>query len=173
MGRPLWREVGSVVFSCCWASPAQSLSGLSPAVLISIFYFLNSWDFPNLESQVPVFISPRSSAARLYPQTLGLPKLFVYYYMIYLKFCIYTIYICMYIYIYIYIYIQGFFQSIFGTADYALPKLAPATMAASSRWNYIATDGQSASSSWWRTPFGAHDQILIFFVWKLRSFFFM
>jgi hypothetical protein len=41
VGRPLWREVGSVVFSFCWASPAQSFSGLSPTGLMSIFYCLN------------------------------------------------------------------------------------------------------------------------------------
>jgi hypothetical protein len=29
-------------------------------------------DFPNLEGQVPVFISPRNRVARLYPQALGL-----------------------------------------------------------------------------------------------------
>jgi hypothetical protein len=28
-------------------------------------------DFPNLEGQVPVFISPRNRVARLYPQALG------------------------------------------------------------------------------------------------------
>jgi hypothetical protein len=30
-----------VVFSCCWASPAESFSCLSPGGLISIFYCLN------------------------------------------------------------------------------------------------------------------------------------
>jgi hypothetical protein len=29
-------------------------------------------DFPNLEGQVPVFISPRNKVTRLYPQALGL-----------------------------------------------------------------------------------------------------
>jgi hypothetical protein len=29
------------------------------------------WDSPNLEDQVPVFISPRNGVARLYPQALG------------------------------------------------------------------------------------------------------
>jgi hypothetical protein len=33
--RPLWREVGSVVFTCCWASSVQSISG--PAGMITIF----------------------------------------------------------------------------------------------------------------------------------------
>jgi hypothetical protein len=35
-------------------------------------------DSPNLEGQVPLFISPRNSLARLYPQALG--SLFVVYY---------------------------------------------------------------------------------------------
>jgi hypothetical protein len=30
MGRPLWREVGSVFCMCCWPLPAQSFSGPSP-----------------------------------------------------------------------------------------------------------------------------------------------
>jgi hypothetical protein len=30
--------------------------------------------------------------------------------------------------------------------------------------SYIATNGQSASSSWFRAPFGADDQILNFFL---------
>jgi hypothetical protein len=29
------------------------------------------WDSPNLEDQVPIFISPRNRVARLYPQALG------------------------------------------------------------------------------------------------------
>jgi hypothetical protein len=42
------------------ASPAQSSSGLRPAELKTIFYCPNSWDSPNLEGQVPVFISPKT-----------------------------------------------------------------------------------------------------------------
>jgi hypothetical protein len=41
VGRPLWRERESVVLSCCWASSAQSFSGLSPTGLTNIFY----WEF--------------------------------------------------------------------------------------------------------------------------------
>jgi hypothetical protein len=37
---PLWREDGSVVYNCCWPSPAQSFSGLSPVGLVAIFYWL-------------------------------------------------------------------------------------------------------------------------------------
>jgi hypothetical protein len=48
-----------------------SRSGLSPAGLKIIFYFPNSWGSPNLEGQVPVFISPRNRVAQLYPRALG------------------------------------------------------------------------------------------------------
>jgi hypothetical protein len=36
----LWREDESVVYNCCWASPAQSFSGPSPVGLVTIFYCL-------------------------------------------------------------------------------------------------------------------------------------
>jgi hypothetical protein len=68
----VWREVRFLVFSFCWASPAQPFSDLSPMGLMSIFYCLYFWDSPNLDGQVPVFISPRNSAAQLYPRTLSL-----------------------------------------------------------------------------------------------------
>jgi hypothetical protein len=64
--RPLWREVWSVIYCCCLASPAQSLSGLSPAGLKTIFDCPNFWDSPNLEGQVP-----KDRVALLYPRTLG------------------------------------------------------------------------------------------------------
>jgi hypothetical protein len=42
MGRPLRREDGSVIYSCCWASPTQSFSGLShDSCLMAIFECLN------------------------------------------------------------------------------------------------------------------------------------
>jgi hypothetical protein len=37
---PPWREGVSVDYNCCWSSPAQSLSSLSPAELMTIFYCL-------------------------------------------------------------------------------------------------------------------------------------
>jgi hypothetical protein len=40
LGRPLWREDGSVLYNCCWPSPAQSFSGPSPVGLVAIFYCL-------------------------------------------------------------------------------------------------------------------------------------
>jgi hypothetical protein len=49
VGRPLWREDGSVFYNCCWASPAQSFSGPSPAGFITIFYCLKQ-DGPVISS---------------------------------------------------------------------------------------------------------------------------
>jgi hypothetical protein len=40
VGRPLRREVGSVLCICCWPLPAQSFSGPSPLGLETIFYCL-------------------------------------------------------------------------------------------------------------------------------------
>jgi hypothetical protein len=40
MGRSLWRQDGSVVYNCCWLSPAQSFSGPRPVELATIFYSL-------------------------------------------------------------------------------------------------------------------------------------
>jgi hypothetical protein len=54
LGRPLWREDGSVVCNCYWPSPAQSFSGPSPVGLVAIFYclrFETSLFFASYESQ--------------------------------------------------------------------------------------------------------------------------
>jgi hypothetical protein len=40
VGRPLWREDGSVFSMCCWPLSAQSLSGPSPLGLATIIYSL-------------------------------------------------------------------------------------------------------------------------------------
>jgi hypothetical protein len=40
VGRPLWREDGSVSFICYWPSPAQSFLGPSAFGLVTIFYCL-------------------------------------------------------------------------------------------------------------------------------------
>jgi hypothetical protein len=63
-------RVCNLLYNCFWALPEQSLSGLSPAELTTIFYCL-IWESPNLEDQVPVFISPRNRVAQLYPRALG------------------------------------------------------------------------------------------------------
>jgi hypothetical protein len=71
--RPLWREVGYVVFNCYWTSPAQSFSGLNPTGLMSIFCCLYFWASPNLESQVAIFISSKNRVSwnRIYITTNG------------------------------------------------------------------------------------------------------
>jgi hypothetical protein len=40
MGVPSLTRGGSVVYNCCWPSPAQSFSGLSPAGFMTLFYCL-------------------------------------------------------------------------------------------------------------------------------------
>jgi hypothetical protein len=66
--RPLWREDGSAIYCCCLASPAQSLWGLSPVGLKTIFYCSNFWDSPNLEGQVPVVYPPGTAWHRYTPE---------------------------------------------------------------------------------------------------------
>jgi hypothetical protein len=76
VGRPLWREVGSVLFSFCGASPAQPFSDLSPTRLISIVYCVYFWDSPNLEGQVHVFIYfPQEQGSPIIPAGIGLLRI--------------------------------------------------------------------------------------------------
>jgi hypothetical protein len=63
-------RVCNSLLNCFWALPEQSLLSRSPVELTAIFYCL-VWDSPNLEGQVPVFISPRNRVAQLYPRALG------------------------------------------------------------------------------------------------------
>jgi hypothetical protein len=70
VGCPLWREDGSVIYDCCWSSPAQSFFGASP-VRLSTYFTVSDLRLPNLEGQIPVFTSPRNRMAQLYRQTLG------------------------------------------------------------------------------------------------------
>jgi hypothetical protein len=67
VGRPLWQKDGSVVNHCCWTSPTQSFLGSSPAGLLTT---VSDSRLPNLEGQVPVFISPSNMVTQLYPQVL-------------------------------------------------------------------------------------------------------
>jgi hypothetical protein len=48
----------------------QSLNGPSRAEPVTILNCL-IWDSPNLEGQVPIFISPRNRVVQLYPRALG------------------------------------------------------------------------------------------------------
>jgi hypothetical protein len=63
-------RVCNLLYNCFWSLPEQSLLGRSPTKLKTTFYCL-IWDSPNLEGQVPVFISPRNRAAQFYPRALG------------------------------------------------------------------------------------------------------
>jgi hypothetical protein len=62
-------RVCNLLYNCFCALPEQSLLGRSPAELTAIFYCLIR-DSPNLEGQVPAFISPRNGVAQLYPRAL-------------------------------------------------------------------------------------------------------
>jgi hypothetical protein len=66
VGRPSWREDGSVISSY----NSLSFSGPSPTELMTTSHCL-VWDSSNLEDQVPVFISHRNKVAQLYPRALG------------------------------------------------------------------------------------------------------
>jgi hypothetical protein len=65
-------QVCNLLYTCFWVLPEQSLLDRSPAELTTIFYCL-IWDSPNLEGQVPVFISPRKRVAQLYPPGTRFP----------------------------------------------------------------------------------------------------
>jgi hypothetical protein len=57
-------RVCNLLYNCFWALPEQWLLSRSTAELTAIFYCL-IWDSPNLEGQVPVFISPRKRVAEI------------------------------------------------------------------------------------------------------------
>jgi hypothetical protein len=81
---PLWREDGSVIYNCCWSSPAHLFSGPSPMVLTTIFYC------PRFETSL--FVSSYDSQG--YGGRIRLRLHTGIWYM-------YNIYIYIYIYIYI------------------------------------------------------------------------
>jgi hypothetical protein len=55
---PYVREDGSVVQNCCWPSPAQSFSGPSPAVLMTILYCLRFETLPTWRARSPYLYPP-------------------------------------------------------------------------------------------------------------------
>jgi hypothetical protein len=59
VGRPLWREDGSVVDSCCWAFPAQFFSGSESRGTHDHILMSQIWGYWNTEDQILVFISGR------------------------------------------------------------------------------------------------------------------
>jgi hypothetical protein len=56
---PLWREAGSVIYNCFWASPAQSFSRQSPAGLKTIFYCPRFETPPTWRARSPYLYPPR------------------------------------------------------------------------------------------------------------------
>jgi hypothetical protein len=70
VGRSLWRENGSAVYNCCWASPAQSFLGPSPAGLVAIFYCLR-FETPPTWRAGPCIYIPQKQGGTLHPQAQG------------------------------------------------------------------------------------------------------
>jgi hypothetical protein len=66
----LWREKGSVVYNCCWFSPAQSISGPSPAGLMTTFYCLRFETLPTWRARCPYLYS-LGTVSRLHAHALG------------------------------------------------------------------------------------------------------
>jgi hypothetical protein len=64
------KRVCNLLYNGFWALPEQSHLSRSPTEFTAISYCL-IWESPNLEGQVPVFISPRNRVAQLYPRALG------------------------------------------------------------------------------------------------------
>jgi hypothetical protein len=54
----LWREDGSVVYNCCWSSPAQSLSEQSPTGLMTTFDCLRFETSPTWRAKFPYLYPP-------------------------------------------------------------------------------------------------------------------
>jgi hypothetical protein len=63
------KRVCNLLVNCFWVLPEQSHINRSPTELTAISYCLIC-DSPNLEGQVPVFISPRNRVAQIYPRAL-------------------------------------------------------------------------------------------------------
>jgi hypothetical protein len=70
--RPFWREAGSAVYNCCWASPAQSFSGPSPAGLLAILYCLR-YGTPHAEGEAPGMNMPPEQGGPVMPSGTEFP----------------------------------------------------------------------------------------------------
>jgi hypothetical protein len=69
---PLWRVDGSVVYNCCWASLANSFSGLSPAVLMTKFYCFR-FETPPAWRVRPPYLYPPGTRWPIYTPRHGVP----------------------------------------------------------------------------------------------------
>jgi hypothetical protein len=130
--------VCNLLYNCFWALPEQSLLSWSPAELTTIFFCL-IWDSPNLEGQVPVFVSKvkvtlRQTVCR--PVRLGVLPLLE------------QVTRC-------YIYLSENYFLYFSCRAPSLTRGRFRNLQcndASSFSNYLAIDGLSARPSWCRAP---------------------
>jgi hypothetical protein len=72
MYHPLWREDGSVVYNCCWPSPAKSFSGPSPAGFMTTFYCLRI-ETPLTWRARPPYLYPKEGSGSVIPPDTGFP----------------------------------------------------------------------------------------------------
>jgi hypothetical protein len=73
VGHPLWREDGSVIYHCCWTSPVQSFSGLSPTGLMSIFFTVSDSRLPQPGGPGPHISIPQEQGGPVIPPGTGFP----------------------------------------------------------------------------------------------------
>jgi hypothetical protein len=72
MEHSLSREDGSVVYNCCWASPAQSISGPTQAGLVTTFYCL-TFETPQPGGPGPHIYIPQEHGDPVMPPGTGFP----------------------------------------------------------------------------------------------------
>jgi hypothetical protein len=144
---------------------------------MSIVYCLNFWDSPNLEGLVPLFISPRKRVAQLYLQALVLSC------KLKLKFnydrrsasqffFVSSTHLEPMIRFFIRVsqsHVTTDGQSVSSPFWFSCTGERSSSSSNSSS-RYIATNGQSASLSWCRAPFGAGDQQLVLIVFLVCKF---
>jgi hypothetical protein len=75
VGRSLWREKGSALYSCFWSSPAQSLLGSSPTGLVTIFYCLRFKTPPTWGPGPRIYIPQEQGGTVIPPGTGFSPSL--------------------------------------------------------------------------------------------------
>jgi hypothetical protein len=72
MYHPLWREDGSVIYNCCWSSPAQSFSGPSPADSRPQ-YTVSDSRLPQPGGPLPRIYIPQEQGSPVIPPGTGFP----------------------------------------------------------------------------------------------------
>jgi hypothetical protein len=69
----VWRDDGSVVYNCCWSSPAQSFSCPSSVGLMTHILLSQILEPSTLEGQVPVMFIPQKQGGPVTPPGTGFP----------------------------------------------------------------------------------------------------